>query len=144
MSDYKGSDCYCISLRRAANAITKFYDEGFKESGLTVSQYSLLNNLSKLQTASITKLAEVLKLDRTTVTRNICSLFDAGLIEDISQSNKRDRMIQLTELGREVVVSGRSCWIKTQSIIQDVIGQEDLDCFMKTLQKLGNIDDQIS
>ncbi len=142
MHENKGADCYCISMRRAANAVTKLYDDRFKEAGLTVGQYSILNNLSKLQTATVTELANVLRLERTTVTRNLKPLLGAGFIQDMAGHDKRDRAITLTEEGKQALKTGRDCWEKTQAFVETAIGKEEMDRFLKMLQLLEHIEAQ--
>ena len=75
------SKCYCTNLRRSANAISDFYDNALKNAGLTVSQYYLLINLSRLGKANITHWAQRVGLDRSTMVRNIKPLESRGLIE---------------------------------------------------------------
>ena len=71
MAQLYKSNCYCTNLRRSANAISDFYDTALKEAGLTISQYYLLVNLSRLGTANITHWAEHVGLNRSTMVRNI-------------------------------------------------------------------------
>ena len=46
------SQCYCMNLRRAANAVTDYYDAVLKDLGVSVSQFSLLLNLARMETAN--------------------------------------------------------------------------------------------
>ena len=65
------SQCYCMNLRRAANAVTDYYDAVLKDLGVSVSQFSLLLNLARMETANTSELAERVKLDRSTLVRNL-------------------------------------------------------------------------
>ena len=71
MSKLYNSTCYCTNLRRSANAMSEFYDSALKEAELTISQYYLLVNLSRLGKANITHWSEQVGLDRSTMVRNI-------------------------------------------------------------------------
>ena len=81
MSKLYNSTCYCTNLRRSANAMSEFYDSALKEAELTISQYYLLVNLSRLGKANITHWSEQVGLDRSTMVRNIKPLQSRGLIE---------------------------------------------------------------
>ena len=85
------SKCYCTNLRRSANAISDFYDNALKNAGLTVSQYYLLINLSRLGKANITHWAQRVGLDRSTMVRNIKPLESRGLIEKTEGHGKTSR-----------------------------------------------------
>ena len=76
------SKCYCITLCRAANAITAYYDEGLQSTGMTTKQFSLLLHLSRLEEASTGELADYVNLERSTVTRNLKILVEQGWVYD--------------------------------------------------------------
>ena len=76
------SQCHCITMRRASNAITEYYDEALKEVGLTTSQYSLLKNLERMEVASTSEWAAYVHLDRSTLARNLNPLLEKELIVD--------------------------------------------------------------
>ena len=76
--------CYCRNMRRATSAITDIYDEILKPSGLRVNQFAILINLSRLDECSVSELADVLSLERTSLVRALKPLYDKKLIEDVS------------------------------------------------------------
>lgn len=41
----RDSPCFCINARRAAQTLTRFYDQAFTPVGLTANQFSLLNDI---------------------------------------------------------------------------------------------------
>jgi DNA-binding MarR family transcriptional regulator len=85
--------CYCVSFRRAAKAITGYYDRILLSSGITLAQYSLLINLFKIAPCSTSVLAKAMKLERTTLVRNIKPLVAVGLIQDLAKEGERDRQL---------------------------------------------------
>ncbi|MCB1787001.1 MAG: MarR family transcriptional regulator, partial [Gammaproteobacteria bacterium] len=72
--------CHCTRLRRAAHAVTRLYDEALAATGLTVTQFSLLRTISRLDEPYITTLAEATGLERSTLGRNLRPLEKAGLV----------------------------------------------------------------
>ena len=84
------SKCYCITLCRAANAITAYYDEGLQPTGMTTKQFSLLLHLSRLEEASTGELADYVNLERSTVTRNLKILVEQGWVYDKAEPGKRN------------------------------------------------------
>ena len=45
--------CNCIALRQIALKLTKIYDEALIDTGIKVTQYSLLKNIEKIGTPNI-------------------------------------------------------------------------------------------
>ena len=41
-------DCYCASLRQAARAISQKYDAALRGTGLTITQFTLLNMIAHM------------------------------------------------------------------------------------------------
>ena len=70
--------CVCMSARRAANALTYYYDKMFENMGITVNQYSLMVNINSVGTTNITDLTRIVKLDKSTLTRTLAPLIEAG------------------------------------------------------------------
>ena len=132
----KKSSCYCINLRRAANAITLFYDNSLESTGLTVNQFSLLKNLNHLGTSSISHLATYVGLERTTLTRTLKPLIKQGLIQDISETGSRDRKLQLTGLGKAALKQGIPLWESAQAEIENRLGKENLQWLSEITDKL--------
>lgn len=130
------SSCYCINIRRAANAITFFYDNALESTGLTVNQFSLLKNLKHLGTSSISSLASYVGLERTTLTRTLKPLIKQGLIQDTSETGSRNRKLQLTGLGEETLKEGIPLWESAQAEIENRLGKENLQWLSEIVDRL--------
>ena len=133
------SVCNCINLRRAANAVTEYYDQWLKPSGLTINQYSLLINLSRLGRGSVSDLARQVGLDRTTLVRGLRPLLEAGLIEDLASESRRNRLLTPTESGRTVLKLARPLWEKAQAGLEDCLGREQVQPLTELLSRLEYI-----
>ena len=133
------SPCHCITLRRAANAITEYYDRAFQELALTTSQYSLLKNLGRLETASTSELAEKVNLDRSTLVWNLKPLQERGLIMDQAKKNTRNHKFVLTDEGYALLEKAVPLWEQAQKEIRAYLGEENVEQFMKTLYKLQEL-----
>ena len=128
--------CYCISFRRAARALTSYYDRMLLPAGITINQYSLLVNLFKTAPCSATALAGTMKLERTTLIRNIKPLVDAGLIQDLPEGNRRDRRLVITKAGLKTLETARKLWKKAQTGVKKHIGEEKLEKLIDTIAGL--------
>lgn len=133
------SVCHCITMRRASNAITEYYDAAFKSVQLTTSQYSMLKNLERLETASTSELAEQMNLDRSTLVRNLKPLLQRGLICDLAKENARNHKYTLSERGAELLQKAMPIWEQAQAEIAAYLGGENIDTLMEMLYKLQEL-----
>ena len=63
--------CHCIALRQISLKLTKIYDEALIDTGIKITQYSLLKNIEKFSSPNINDLAISFQLDRSTLARNL-------------------------------------------------------------------------
>ena len=131
------SSCYCINLRRAANAVSQLYDESLKPTGLSVNQFSLLRNIRRLGSCSVSDLAVYVGQERTTLVRTLKPLLVQGLIEDKAEQGRRNRELQITEQGNAVLDKGAALWKNAQTQIEEKLGAEDLAQLERILSRLA-------
>ena len=138
MSKLYNSTCYCTNLRRSANAMSEFYDSALKEAELTISQYYLLVNLSRLGKANITHWSEQVGLDRSTMVRNIKPLQSRGLIEGTEGHGKT---FALSEKGRHALDTATVIWQQMQEKMEQFLGKEVADAILRIGSRLQDLKD---
>lgn len=131
--------CNCLKVRRAAQSITKIYDYYLAPSGLKISQYSLMKNISQSEPVNVSDLANILKLDRTTLVRNLKPLEERGLISDISPSSARNRQLVLTETGKVVLSTAIELWREAQLFVEQSLGKDNLETLTGLLSDVENL-----
>ncbi len=109
-NDLKPSICNCLNLRRASMAITEWYDKALVSCGLSISQFSLLKSIEHLGPVSVSSLAAEIRLDRTTLVRNLKPLEEKGLIIDSSLQGTRNRQLELSDKGKKVFLAATPLW----------------------------------
>jgi DNA-binding MarR family transcriptional regulator len=100
---------------------------------LTAAQFSLLKDIHFLKTCNKSELAICAELDRTTIIRNLNVLFEKGFIEEIPSENNRNKLIQLTEIGENIIIKGLVIWEQLQNKIKQTISG---DINITTLKKI--------
>ena len=130
------SACYCTNLRRSANIISDFYDAALKDAGLTVAQYYLLINLSRLGSANITHWAAHVGLERSTMVRNIKLLQVRDFVE---VSEGHGKVFTLSSEGKRVLELAVPLWQKAQEQIEDVLGADDTATVLRLSEKLQGL-----
>ena len=109
--------CACRNLRRTARAVTQLYDDILRPSGLRITQFTLLVAVALSEPVPITRLADALDLDRTTLARDLKPLTERGLLEITTGEDKRTRMVRLTSQGREAITRAYPLWQQAQARI---------------------------
>jgi DNA-binding MarR family transcriptional regulator len=127
----------CTNLRRAARGVSRYYDGALDGFGINVAQYSLLNNLLRLDQPSISSLAEAMGLDRSTLGRNVRVLEAAGLVCLQEGDDQRNRLVLLTEAGHERLVAALPAWEAAQQRLIDRLGVEKRETLLALLNELS-------
>jgi DNA-binding MarR family transcriptional regulator len=96
-----------MNLRQATRAVTAQFDAHLQPTGLRATQLNLLMAVETGAATTITDLAEILAMDRTTMTRNLKLLRDRGLVEP--------HRIALTVEGRRSAAIALPLWEQVQA-----------------------------
>lgn len=106
--------CHCLAARRAARAITRHYEAGLRRHGLRATQFSILAALALGGPKPLMRLAQVLGLERTTLTRAAALLARAGWIRTEESADGRERRLRLTASGRRKLEAAYPAWKAAQ------------------------------
>lgn len=131
--------CYCILARRAANALTGYYDAALAPFQITIAQFSLMNDISYLKVCNRTQLARQAGLDRTTVVRNLRTLQEKGLVQHAPGEDQRESTVCLTEAGEETLHKVRPEWRKVQNEVEQLLGAEEIQRMQQTFAHIEQL-----
>ena len=121
-----GATCACFNIRKAARAVTQFYDDILRPTGLRTTQLSLLMLVRGHGSLSIGQLADAAGTDRTTLTRNLAVLEERGLVRIELGEDARVRVVTVTEAGDEAADTAYPLWQKAQALIAGRLGRDGL------------------
>ncbi len=113
--------CTCFRLRKLTRTVSRLYDQHMAVVGLKTTQYSLLKNIER-GPKPIAVLSSLLAIERTTMTRNLKPLVDAQWVELKPGLDGRQRIVSITEAGREKIRSARQAWRAAQTELEDTLG----------------------
>ena len=120
----KCMDCACFNLRKASRAITHLYDEMLRPAGLRTTQFTLLVATKMLEPITVTRLAKIGVMDRTTLTRNLRPLEKQGLVQIALGKDQRTRVVTLTPEGQKALARAFPLWKKAQARVIKELGPE--------------------
>ncbi len=130
------SECTCFNLRKATRVVQNLFDEAFRTIGLKGTQFTVLSHIFSYGPLTLTKLANIMLLDRTTLARNLVPLEKKGFIEINPGSDLRTRYIDITEKGRRLLARALPLWEKTQERIKDGLGDEKWNSMLSNISEL--------
>ncbi len=118
--------CLCLHAQRAARALARRFDVAFKPLGISSGQFSLLMSLNRPQPPNLRSVAELLALDRTTLTANLKPLERRGLVETITDpADRRARLLKLTREGEAVLARAVPLWRSLNARIEAELANPD-------------------
>ena len=126
--------CFCILLRQAARKSSSVYDQALAPLGINVAQFSLLRKIARAQSISLTELARLADLDRSTMGRNAKVLQRMDLVEQTPGEDHRETHIALTAMGRDLVERGAPLWDEAQEEIEAKLGSEGVEQLLTLLR----------
>lgn len=118
------STCACFNLRKASRVVTRHFDEILKPSGLLITQFTILVAVAMAKSGTIDELAEILVMDRTTLTRNLKPLEREEWLKSESGQDRRTRVISLTPNGEAALALALPLWKQAQTVVEEVLGQQ--------------------
>jgi DNA-binding MarR family transcriptional regulator len=125
VTDYMAcANCFCLASRQAARKITRLYDGYMQGSGIRATQFTILSQLMVRGEMPIGKLAGILGMERTTLTRNLTLLEAQKWISIKAGDDPRSRMIGVTAQGRGIVRRGFPYWSKAQAQVGKMLAAD--------------------
>lgn len=115
-------DCSCFAARRAARTITQHYERHLKPSGLRVTQFTVLSVLAIAGPHRLSRLADQMAVERTTLTRNLRPLLARGLVSESATGDRRVRVLAITRRGMAAAAKALPHWREAQKSIARSLG----------------------
>ena len=100
--------------------MTRVYDAALRPVGLRITQFSLLRSLGRLGEATSTQIAAELSLDRTTISRNVKLLIEAGWVDQVASpaTDKRERALRLNRAGQKKISDALPYFLEAQKTVE--------------------------
>jgi DNA-binding MarR family transcriptional regulator len=119
------AECLCFRARRVSRLITRMYDEALRPLGIQATQLTLLNAVTMFgdSGATMARLADVLAMDQTTLSRNLRPLVSAGWVRVATRaSDRRVRVATSSGAGRRVVAEALPLWEQAHQRVVAALG----------------------
>jgi DNA-binding MarR family transcriptional regulator len=115
-------ECAGGGLRRASRAISRLYGAAFAPLDLTATQFTLLVAINLGGPIPLSRLAEFLVLDRTSLYRAVKPLVRRRCVRILPGRTGRERTAALTDAGRQLLHEALPVWKKIQERFIEALG----------------------
>src|SRR5262245_9609642 len=122
-------ECPALRVRQASRALAKLFDDELAPFGLLSSQLPILTAAALFGDGGtpITRLAQALLMDRTTLTRSLQPLERAGLLRVArSPEDARTKIVLITRSGERTIEAVFPVWKRVLKQLKKSIGTEML------------------
>jgi DNA-binding MarR family transcriptional regulator len=134
-----GLSCLNLNLRRTTRLVTTFYDFILRPSGLRITQFTVLASIAYEKEPSITDLARITDIDRTTLQRSLEILNRDGLIRIEKKDTGNVRSVFLTKKGESKLSEGIELWKEAQNSLTENLGKIKLRETLKILSEIRKL-----
>ena len=130
--------CLCLHLQRAARAIARRFDTAFRPFDLTNGQFSLLMSLNRAEPSNMRGVANLLAMDRTTLTAALKPLERRGLVAvAVDPEDRRSRRLTLTLAGHDLLAAAWPVWQREHAAIDAGFGGDGPEGLRADLRALS-------
>jgi DNA-binding MarR family transcriptional regulator len=116
--------CLCLHVQRAARTLARRFDEAFRPLELTNGQFSLLMSLNRPEPAGLGAVANLLAMDRTTLTAALKPLERRGLVKvAVDRNDRRSRLLSLTPAGSSLLAKAVPIWKREHAAVERLLAR---------------------
>ncbi len=128
--------CTCFNLRKASRMVTQYFDDSMRSIGLRGTQFTLLASAFANSPITVTRLAEIMVTDRTTLGRNLLPMERNGFIKVEQGDDRRTRIVRITDSGKKKLKEAYPIWKETQENIKQKMGPQNWSTMISNLSNL--------
>ncbi len=135
-ADAIAQDCISVRLRLLNRVVTNLYDDALRPVGLKVSQLNILVVTAKVGLARPAEVCDLLKLDTSTLSRNVERMRGRGWLEIVPGEDARAQPFRLTVQGTRLLQRAFPAWERAQKKACQLLGEDGVALLTRTAKKL--------
>ncbi len=120
----------------AARTLLRRYDAKLKPYGVTVQQFSLLGSLRQHPGESVAEMANRVRIDRTSLTRNLDLLERKGLVRRV-EAHGNTRRCELTKAGDRLLSRLIEEWKQAQAQLLAELDADDAAAYLRVSKQMS-------
>lgn len=135
-ADEMAAACIGARMRVLNRVVTGVYDDALRPFGMKISQVNILVVASKLEMAAPSKIGAILKMDRSTISRNVERMKGKGWLKAVSADDNRSHLLKVTGKGARALKDILPAWRKAQKKALNILGKETAGAIFKQGNKI--------
>jgi DNA-binding MarR family transcriptional regulator len=129
--------CACTTVRRASRVLARAFDAALEPAGLNVTQLAVLRAIQRHPKEPLTRVAEDLCMDRTSLYRAVTPMRRDGWLTIAAGADARSRTAEFTPKGLRVLQAADPAWGRTQTEIIASFGRDKWLALVSELERLA-------
>jgi DNA-binding MarR family transcriptional regulator len=129
-------ECVGNQLRLLSRVVTGIYERELRPLKLTASQMVILALTAKQGRVLSVELSKTLKMDASTVSRNVERMRARDWLEQVPGKDERSRPFRLTASGKKMLRDASAAWEKAQAQAVGVVGDEGVALLRRMSKEL--------
>ena len=135
--DLIAQDCIAVRMRLLNRVVTKMYNGALHPLGIKTSQLNILVVIARLGLARPAEICDRLKMDISTVSRNVERMRARGWIEVVDdEQDARAHQFQLSAKGQRLLERAKPAWEKAQEEVTELLGCDGVAALVGAAEKV--------
>ena len=115
--------CLGVRVRTLNRAVTSLYDEALRPHGLRAGQLNLLVAVARMETAKPSELCRLLRMEKSTLSRDVELMRRNGWLEVHDSGDKRARPLKISAEGLALIEAVVPAWRQAQKRAGAMLGR---------------------
>ncbi len=131
--------CPATQIGKAYKSIVRIFEEEFRNSCITPTQFGVLVHVGILGEPGGSELAAKLGSDPSTISRILDTLENKDLVSSRPGTDRRTHLYSLTDAGRTAIEDGLASWERARSRVLAGVEENEWRHTLESLQALGSV-----
>ncbi len=130
--------CACTAVRRTSRVLARAFDAALVPVGLNITQLAVLRAVERHAGEPLTRVADDLCMDRTSLYRAVTPLQRAGWLRIVAGPDARSRTAEFTARGKRLMRTVDLPWARMQTAIIARFGRRQWAALVAELGRLAD------
>jgi len=117
-------ECLAVRVRLLNRRLSRIYDGALRPLGLTIAQLNLLSVIEVIEFAPAGRVADLLAMKISTLSRNACIMERDGWITIERAERGNGRILRITSAGLRKLREAKPAWDAAQLEARELLGDE--------------------
>jgi DNA-binding MarR family transcriptional regulator len=133
------TECIFTAVRKANRVLFRHYQEALSSTGVSIVQLSILRALERHGALSLSRLADDLAMERTSLYRTIEPLVESNAVQIDNADTGKSKIATLTAEGRKTIQRVMPYWAKAQGRVLEETNSDNLQGLHHLLKSISNL-----